>query len=81
MLELDEVLPLGELDVLPLGDVDDAPPDDVVVSVERDEEPLEVVPGEADGAGAVWRAADAVGFRAIARDDHPACQREGAEAR
>ena len=49
MLELDEVLPLGELDVLPLGDVDDAPPDDVVVSVERDEEPLEVVPGEADG--------------------------------
>jgi uncharacterized protein len=49
VLELDEVLPLGELDVLPLGDVDDVPPDDVVVSVERDEEPLEVVPGEADG--------------------------------
>ena len=49
MLELDEVLPLGELDVLPLGDVDDVPPHDVVVSVERDEEPLEVVPGEADG--------------------------------
>jgi len=49
VLELDEVLPLGELDVLPLGDVDDVPPDDVVVSVECDEDPLEVVPGEADG--------------------------------
>ncbi len=53
MLELDPLLllPLGELDVLPLGDVDDVPPDgdDVVVSVERDEEPLELVPGDADG--------------------------------
>lgn len=45
MLELDGVL------LLPLGDVDEAPPDGdvVVVSVERDDEPLDVVPGDADG--------------------------------
>ena len=45
MLEPDDVLPL------PLGDVDDVPPDGdvVVVSVEREDEPLDVDPGDADG--------------------------------
>jgi hypothetical protein len=45
VLELDDVL------LLPLGDVDDVLPDGdvVVVSVERDVDPLDVVPGDADG--------------------------------
>ena len=45
MPELDDDVPL------PLGEVDEVPPDGdvVVVSVERDDEPLDVVPGDADG--------------------------------